>query len=115
MDMNPDKIVGTALLLGFATFGVCGFFIGRGTLPSAEAEQPPVIPQIIEFTCEEGDEITESWVGLESAKLRGMASAPNMWEITSNMGDITYFVQRPGQRCSVLTYEIEVEEPGLQS
>lgn len=108
-----NVLVGVLLSVGASLFAV-GWAWGDAT------DLPVTTPQIIEFTCEEGDEITESWVGLESAIIYRNQYATNMWEITSNTGDITYFVQRPGQRCSVLTYEIESEadritEPELRT
>lgn len=105
-----NVLVGLLVLTGAGLFGL-GWKAGDKT------DLPITTPQIIEFTCEEGDEITESWVGLESARLYARGGAVNMWEITSNTGDITYFVQRPGQRCSVLTYDIESEaaEPELRT
>lgn len=64
-------------------------------------------PMVIEFVCEEGDDVTERWIEIESARLYPSEYTTNMWEITSSTGEITYFVQRPGQRCSVIAYEVE--------
>lgn len=94
-----NKIIQGAVLTAVVAASVYGM-ISYGK----PAGEPDEHEYMAEFVCEEGDDITETWFGLRSAVL---VNGSNMWEITSLTDDITYFVQKPGQRCASRAYEVE--------
>lgn len=96
-----------ALACGLGGCAVVGAVLAA-VITGKPTGEPDTDPIMVEFICEEGDDITESWVGLESAVL--VKGGANMWELTSNTGDITHFVQKPGQRCSSIAYPVESVE-----
>lgn len=97
------KVAKGAALTLFVSLAVIGML--KYGKPAGEPDKNEIM---VEFVCEEGDDITETWFGLKGAVLVNGAS--NMWEITSLTDDITYFVQKPGQRCASHAYEIESTE-----
>lgn len=65
-------------------------------------------PTMTALVCDIDDDISNQWVGLKSAFLS--TSGNNMWKITGNTGSVTYYVQRPGEDCAVITYPVETIE-----
>lgn len=86
-----------SLLVLLTALAVCGCVVGPDGQPADEN-------LMYEFVCEEGDHITESWVGLSDV---ARVASSTIWRITSNTGDVTHYMQRPGERCTINIYEVE--------